>query len=74
MKRLLDTSVFITAKNRYYAFDIVPVFWEWLESEAEIDSLASIDLVFDELSQYDDELTEWAKQCKNTMRIWDAQS
>ena len=28
MKYLLDSNVFIEAKNRYYAFDICPGFWE----------------------------------------------
>ncbi|MBF0147506.1 MAG: DUF4411 family protein [Magnetococcales bacterium] len=27
---LLDSNVFIEAKNRYYAFDICPGFWEWM--------------------------------------------
>ena len=44
MKHLLDANVFITAKNSYYAFDIVPVFWEWLEAEAGNGSLASTDI------------------------------
>ena len=29
---LLDTNVFIEAKNRYYAFDIAPGFWTWLDT------------------------------------------
>ncbi len=28
---LLDANVFIDAKNRYYGFDIVPAFWDWLQ-------------------------------------------
>ena len=67
MKRLLDTNVLITAKNSYYAFDIVPAFWEWLETEARKGSLASTDLVLDELSKHDDELAQWAKQRKKTI-------
>ena len=30
---LLDTNVFIEAKNRYYSFDLAPGFWEWLEAD-----------------------------------------
>lgn len=67
MKRLLDANVFITAKNSYYAFDIVPAFWEWLETEARNGSLASTDLVLDELSKHDDELAQWAKKHKKTI-------
>lgn len=28
---LLDANIFIQAKNRHYAFDVVPGFWRWLE-------------------------------------------
>jgi hypothetical protein len=27
---LVDANILIDAKNRYYAFDIAPGFWEWL--------------------------------------------
>ena len=30
MKYLVDANVLIEAKNRYYAFDIAPGFWKWL--------------------------------------------
>ena len=30
MKYLVDANVLIEAKNRYYAFDITPGFWKWL--------------------------------------------
>ena len=33
---LLDSDVFIDAKNRHYGFDIVPAFWDWL-SQAHAD-------------------------------------
>lgn len=28
---LVDSNVLIEAKNRYYAFDIAPGFWAWLD-------------------------------------------
>lgn len=31
MKYLVDANVLIKAKNRYYAFDIAPGFWKWLD-------------------------------------------
>lgn len=31
---LLDSNVFMEAKNRYYAFDIVPGFWQALINSA----------------------------------------
>jgi hypothetical protein len=27
---LVDADVFIEAKNKHYAFDVVPGFWDWL--------------------------------------------
>lgn len=30
MAYLLDTNVFIEAKNLYYGFDFCPAFWEWV--------------------------------------------
>ena len=31
MTYLVDANVLIEAKNRYYAFDIAPGFWKWLD-------------------------------------------
>ena len=31
MAYLLDSDVFIRAKNDHYGFDLCPGFWEWLE-------------------------------------------
>jgi uncharacterized protein DUF4411 len=31
MAYLLDTDVFIQAKNLHYAFDVCPGFWSWLD-------------------------------------------
>ena len=30
MRYLLDSNVFIQAKNLHYGFDFVPAFWDWL--------------------------------------------
>ena len=30
MKYLLDTNVFIQAKNLHYGLDFCPAFWDWL--------------------------------------------
>ncbi len=39
---LLDTNVFIEAKNRYYSFDICPAFWGWLAAASKTKTVASI--------------------------------
>ena len=59
MLRLLDANVFITAKNTYYGFDLVPAFWTWLEREAAAGTLASTDLVYRELRDGSDDLATW---------------
>lgn len=57
---LLDTNIFIEAKNRYYGFDFCPAFWEWLIDRNAADRVASIDKVGDELQAAGDELSDWA--------------
>lgn len=57
---LLDANVLIEAKNRYYAFDIAPGFWAWLDQAHRQSVVCSIDAVRDELLDGDDELAAWA--------------
>ncbi|MCK4269217.1 MAG: DUF4411 family protein [Methanogenium sp.] len=59
MKYLLDSNIFIEAKNRYYSFEIAPGFWNWLEKFTEEQSFLTIREVRDEIIEYDDELKEW---------------
>ncbi|MEK7252778.1 MAG: DUF4411 family protein [Actinomycetota bacterium] len=61
MAYLLDANVFISAKNAYYAFDLCPAFWEWLERAHGRGSVLSVDAVYNELVGLRDELTEWAR-------------
>lgn len=58
---VLDSSVFIEAHKRYYAFDIAPTFWEKLAELAKDGKLCSIDRVKNELTKKDDELKQWIK-------------
>jgi len=48
---LLDTNIFIQAKNSYYAFDIAPSFWEKLNQLAEDNIFSVIDHVKRELTK-----------------------
>ncbi len=57
---LLDTNVFIEAKNRYYGFDFCPAFWDWLLEQNAAGKVASIDKVEGELQAGADELSAWA--------------
>ena len=58
---LLDSNIFIQAKNLHYGFDFCPAFWAWLISENAAGTIASIDKVADELQAGADELADWAR-------------
>jgi hypothetical protein len=58
---LLDSNVFIQAKNLHYGFDFCPAFWEWLIVQNEAGVVASIEKVSDELVGGGDDLSEWAQ-------------
>ena len=57
---LVDSNVFIQAKNLHYGFDFCPAFWDWLVEQNGANRVASIEKVADELQAGDDELAEWA--------------
>lgn len=61
MRYLLDTNVFIQAKNLHYGFDFCPAFWDWLAEAHEQGRVFSIEKVRDELLAVGDELSEWAQ-------------
>ncbi len=60
---LIDADVFITAKNRYYAFDICPGFWSSLVFHGGIGTIHSIDRVRSELlaGKETEDLVQWVK-------------
>lgn len=58
---LIDTNVLIEAKNRYYAFDIAPGFWAWLDRAHQQALACSIEAVREELLEGQDELADWAR-------------
>jgi len=62
---LLDANTLIEAKNRHYGMDFCPAFWDFIEKEATNTTLASIDMVYDELKEYGDDLSQWAKDRKD---------
>lgn len=61
MPYLLDSDVFIQAKNLHYSFDFCPAFWEWIDVSHERGIVFSIEKVRGELIAGDDELALWAK-------------
>lgn len=61
MSYLLDSDVFIRAKNLHYGLDFCPAFWEWLAHQSYTGKVASIDKVADEIEAGQDDLSEWAR-------------
>ena len=61
MAYLLDSDVFIQAKNLHYGFDFCPAFWAWIDAAHRAGVVRSIDRVRDELVGGEDELSEWAR-------------
>jgi len=57
---LLDTDVFIQAKNLHYGFDFCPAFWSWIDEEYAAGTVLSIEKVGDELKAGADDLALWA--------------
>ena len=62
MTYLVDANVLIEAKNRYYAFDIAPGFWKWLNQAHAQGTVFSIEKVGEELGGGNDLVAYWAKK------------
>lgn len=62
MAYLLDSNVFITAKDQYYGFDFCPAFWHWIQAGHDAGVVLSVQKVGEELTSGNDELAEWASQ------------
>lgn len=62
MSYLLDSNVFIEAKQRYYGLDFHPAFWDWLVQANAAGTVYSIEKVAEELRNHQDDLTVWAGQ------------
>jgi hypothetical protein len=58
---LLDTDVFIQAKNLHYGLDFCPAFWQWLTARNAEGQVFSIDKVADEIAVGDDDLASWMR-------------
>lgn len=62
MAYLLDSNVFITAKDLYYGFDFCPAFWDWMKERHEAGVVLSVEKVGEELESGDDQLADWASR------------
>jgi hypothetical protein len=61
MAYLIDTDIFIAAKNLHYGMDFCPAFWDWLVEANRAGKLLSVEAVHDDLAAGEDDLAAWAK-------------
>lgn len=65
-KFIIDTNVLIEAYQRYYSFDIAPIFWDSILKEIKNGNIIIIDRVANEIEKGDDKLKNWVcGKCKN---------
>ncbi|OQR30286.1 hypothetical protein BWR59_17160 [Pseudomonas sp. Bc-h] len=62
MSYLLDANSYIQAKNAHYRMNFCPGFWDWLDTSFQSGHLSSISMVYKELAEYGDELSDWVKK------------
>lgn len=60
MAYLLDANVFIESRKRYFAFDVCPGFWTWIEEAHAAAKVLSIEKVAEEIRKGKDDLVTWA--------------
>ncbi|WDL69612.1 DUF4411 family protein [Helicobacter winghamensis] len=66
MKRyLIDTNIFIESAYRFYAFDICPRFWDFLDKCSRLDSVKSINKVYDEITSANNDLQNFKERLKS---------
>lgn len=66
---VIDSDVFIDAKNRHYGFDIVPAFWTWIEQQHQAGRVFTVQRVADEVLAGADELANWMDDQPASFRL-----
>lgn len=64
-KFLIDANSFITPYRQYYAFDLVPTYWEELTQKAKTGRIILLDMVKAEIDKGEDDLTNWLNETNN---------
>lgn len=68
-KFLIDSNSFMTPYRFYYAFDLIPSYWEVLSSHVESGRIILLDMVKAEIDQGKDELTDWIRENESNFII-----
>lgn len=59
---LIDANAFIEASRHYYSFNLAPRYWNWLYEQSVAGEIGSIQAVYDEISDGEDELSAWVRE------------
>lgn len=62
MPYIIDSNIFIQAKNRDYPFEFFPGLWDWLDQKITCHDFLLLKPVYDELTSGNDPLADWVKQ------------
>lgn len=58
-KFLIDSNSFMTPYRQYYAFDLIPTYWDELSKHADTGRLVLLDMVKAEIDKGGDALADW---------------
>ena len=61
----LDSNVLITAWNEYYSLEICPPYWTYLHMLAQRGVIFCSEIVFEEITNKDDELSKWIRSVQS---------
>ena len=68
-KFLLDANTLMTASRFFYAYDLVPSFWEIFGEEIKAGNIILLDMVKNEIDKGQDELKEWISEREEDFQI-----
>ena len=61
-KFLIDANTLMTASRFFYAYDLVPSFWDSFEDEIKAGNIVLLDMVKAEIDKGEDELKQWVSE------------
>ena len=68
-KFLIDANTLMTAARQYYAYDILPSFWEIFGDEIKKGNIVLLDIVKAEIDKGHDKLKEWISERTDDFEI-----
>lgn len=68
-KFLIDANTLMTASRFFYAYDLVPSFWEIFEEEIKAGNIVLLDMVKGEIDKGQDELKQWISERKDKFEV-----